>query len=222
MTTTLRSIGLAMMAISLLGLNGCSLFDKESAPLGFFALTADAPLQPAPVAVSSGIVGVQPVRLAPYLRQNAIVTREHPNELRLAINDSWAGGLDANITAVLVENLARFLGENRVLAFPLNAAVPVVTEVQTDIDRFERTADGLVVLNARWLIFTDRGRQFVGLHRGSYSTAGVSEDYPSVAAAMSRLLVELSADMATSLAAAPLPLRGLQPETSQVHLPPAS
>lgn len=204
----------------LLSLAACSVFDKGSAPVGFFALTADAPLQASPAAVTSGIIGVQQVRLAPYLRQNAIVTRERPNELKLAANDTWAGALDANITAVLVENLARFLGENRVLAFPLSTAVPVVTEVQTDIDRFERTADGLVVLDARWLIFTDRGRQFVSLHRGSYSVAGVGTDYGEIAAAMSRLLVELSADMAASLSA--IPGRSFGPAASQVDAPPAS
>lgn len=216
----LRRFRLTAATGMLLGLAACSLFDKESAPLGFFALTADAPLQPSPAAVTSGIIGVQQVRLAPYLRQNAIVTREHPNELKLAPNDNWAGALDANITAVLVENLARFLGENRVLAFPLSTAVPVVTEVQTDIDRFERTADGVVLLNARWLIFTDRGRQFVSLHRGSYSVGGVGTDYQSIAAAMSRLLVELSADMAASLSA--VPGRSFAPAASQVDPLPAS
>jgi uncharacterized lipoprotein YmbA len=216
----MRRFRLAAAIGMLLSLAACSLFDKESAPLGFFALTADAPLQASPAAVTSGIIGVQQVRLAPYLRQNAIVTREHPNELKLAANDNWAGALDANITAVLVENLARFLGENRVLAFPLSTAVPVVTEVQTDIDRFERTADGMVFLNARWLIFTDRGRQFVSLHRGTYSVAGVGTGYQAIAAAMSRLLVELSADMAASLSAAPG--RSFGPAASQVDPLPAS
>jgi hypothetical protein len=216
----MRRFRLAAATGMLLSLAACSLFDKESAPLGFFALTADAPLQASHAAVTSGIIGVQQVRLAPYLRQNAIVTREHPNELKLAANDNWAGALDANITAVLVENLARFLGENRVLAFPLSTAVPVVTEVQTDIDRFERTADGMVFLNARWLIFTDRGRQFVSLHRGSYSVAGVGTGYQAIAAAMSRLLVELSADMAASLSAAPG--RSFGPAASEADPLPAS
>lgn len=221
MTTTTRRFGLAVSAALFLSLmTACSLFDKESAPLQFFALTAEAPLQASPVAVTSGIVGVQQVRLAPYLRQNAIVTREHPNELKLAANDTWASALDANITAVVVENLSRFLGENRVLAFPLSTAVPVVSEVQIDIDRFERTADGLVVLNARWLIFTDGGRRFVSLHRGNYSVVGVGGDYQSIAAAMSRLLVELSADMAATLSF--MPGRSVTPATSQREQPPAS
>jgi uncharacterized lipoprotein YmbA len=189
--------GVLAVAVALAGC--ANPFTAEREPTNFFVLTALPQAQTqAPQSRSGPIVGVVPVRLPDYLNHNVIVTRESDNELALAKFNEWAAPLSANITSVLTENLSMLIGTDRITTIPSNVATD--REVAVEIINFERDATGDVVLLARWTIVGDSGRRLLAMRRSGFRAEDVPLEYPAIAAAMSRLLGELSRDIAAELA----------------------
>jgi hypothetical protein len=186
-----------------LPLVACGSLIGERQPIDFYTLTSVATAEPAPPPVStgSGMIAVQTVRLPEYLNQRSIVTRGSANEIRVAPHSQWAGTLDDNITRVLVEDLSKALGSERIVGFPVSPAVPVDRVVQVDIARFEADARGRVELTAQWFVFGEGGRNFIATGRSNYVTDADATEYAVIAGAMSRLLVDLGRDIVAALRA---------------------
>ena len=184
-----------------LSVAGCFLPSGGSAPINYYVLTARAAQDPALASGGTRLVGVQTVQLPDYLNHKLIVTRLKDNEIDLAEFDQWAGNLNDNITNVLVENLARVLGTDDVVALPVSAAVPIEDVVVVEIVNFERQPSGTVRLNARWIVLEQGGRTFHSIDQGVYEAPNIAPDYVSIASAMSDILAAFSRDIAHSLAA---------------------
>lgn len=186
-------------AVLALALGGCgSLLFTPPPQISYFTLTPTVPATTAAPA-NIGITALQTVRLPQYLQQKPIVTRSQTNEVRLARNQQWASPLGDNVTSVLVADLARQLGGDKVIAFPFSPALPVNQVVHVEIARFEADAEGRVELQAQWLIFGDGGRTFLASGSGHYVGAAGVDDYASIVGAMSALVGEMSRDIATQL-----------------------
>jgi uncharacterized lipoprotein YmbA len=164
-------------------------------------LSARAHLDPTLASGETHLIGVQTVQLPAYLNQRPIVTRPRDNEIDLAEVDQWAGALNDSITNVVVENLAKLLGTERVVPLPVTAAVPVEDVVGIEIVNFEQQPSQSVRLNARWIILGGGGRTFHSIHQRVYEAPDVPADYASIASAMSDILAAFSRDVAQSLVA---------------------
>jgi uncharacterized protein len=197
-----RSGPIAAFVLGMALLSGCAaLFTSDAPPPNYYVLSPiDAA---APASVRGPVLAVAPVQVPQYLSQKSIVTRTGANEVVLAPNDLWAGPLGDNITSVLAENLSSIVPSNRVVVLPVSAAVPVDYEVRVEIVSFERSAEGNVDLIARWMVFADGGRRLTAIEKSALRIGAVASDYPAITAAMSRLLAELSRDIATTLGDAP-------------------
>lgn len=194
-----KIMGPRLIAAALvLALAGCgSILFSPPPQISYFTLTPTVTASTAPANI--GITTLQTVRLPQYLQQKPIITRTQSNEVRLAPNQQWASPLSDNVTSVLVADLARLLGGDKVMAFPVSPALPVNQVVQVEISRFEANAEGRVDLEAQWLIFGDGGRTFLASGNGTYTGAVGVEDYPGIVGAMNALLGQLSQDIATQL-----------------------
>ncbi|MDZ3838638.1 MAG: PqiC family protein [Rhodospirillales bacterium] len=189
----------AALAIAVALAAACSNpFNAEREPTNFFVLTALPQAQTEAPRTSGGpMIGVVPVRLPDYLNHNVIVTRETDNELALAKFNEWAAPLSANITSVLTENLSMLIPTDRITTIPSNVATD--REVAVEIINFERDASGDVVLLARWTILGDSGRRLLAMRRSGFRAEDVPLEYAAIAGAMSRLLGELSRDIAAEI-----------------------
>ena len=178
-------------------------FTAERVPTNFFVLTPLPQVEAAAPGRDGPFIGVVPVRLPEYLNHNVIVTRETDNELALAKFNEWAAPLSANITSVLTENLSTLIPTDRIATIP--TAVATDKDVAVEIVNFERNAEGDVVLLARWTIIGDGGRRLLAMRRSGFRAEDVPMDYGAIAAAMSRLLGELSRDIAAEIKAGSRP-----------------
>ena len=188
-----------------LTLGDCVLPTGGSAPINYYVLNARAVADPHLVSGPTGMIGIQTVQLPDYLNQRLIVTRPQENAIDVAELDQWAGALSDNITNVVVENLSKLLGTERVIPLPVTAAVPVEDVVGIEIIGFERQPSATVRLSARWIVLGGSGRTFRAVHQSVYEAGNVSGDYVSIASAMSDLLAAFSRDIAQTLATPTMP-----------------
>jgi uncharacterized lipoprotein YmbA len=194
--TLLAKVAVLSLAVALAA--ACSNpFTAEREPTNFFVLTALPQAQARPPAGDGPFIGVVPVRLPEYLNHNVIVTRQGNNEVVLGKFNEWAAPLSANVTSVLTENLSTLIPTDRIATIPSNVATD--REVAVEIVNFERNAEGDVVLVARWTVIGEGGRRLLAMRRSGFRAEDVPMDYGAIAAAMSRLLGELSRDIAAEI-----------------------
>lgn len=181
--------GLAVLPV----LSGCA-----GTPPRLYVLT---PLEPERGARRTGnrAVGVHPVAVPDYLDRAEIVSLAGTHQLTTGRDDRWAEPLPASITRVLAANLSTLLDSDRVRVLPTRDGGRQELEVDVTVERFERTAAGDAVLDARWMILDgETGRQLV-LRRTSLSAPVAADDYSTLVAVMNENLTVLSREIATAI-----------------------
>lgn len=208
--TPCRVLRLFAVMIAASTLAACTIFGEQP-PTQFFVLTSiadrpgDAPA-PAPAAAAQEIaVGIAPVDFPAYLERREIITRSSSNELIVDRFHQWASPLRADFERVLAADVGTLLPTRRAAVLPFRRAFPLDYEVRMTVDRFERLADGTVVLEARWVVLEQVGERPISIEDAKISIPNVASDYPSVVAAMSRAVAELSRRVADDIRAAPPP-----------------
>jgi uncharacterized lipoprotein YmbA len=199
-TSILRRLAL-LGPLAALALGGCS-----SAEPRLYVLT---PLPPTGDGEGGNTrsVGVLPATMPEYLDRAEIVTYASAHELTASRDDRWAERLPSNVTRVMAENLSSLLGTDRVYVMPSRRNDQSDYEVAVEFDRFERTAAGESVLDARWTILDGATRKVVATDRTRLAARVPDDGYASLVAAMSenltRLSREVAAGIATAIASAP-------------------
>jgi uncharacterized lipoprotein YmbA len=187
---------LSLLAVAWL-LAGCA----RSGPVAYYQLTA-IPLEHQAVTArppTDTVIGLGPLTLPEYLDRSQIVSRRAPNRLELADLHRWAGPLGDNIARVLQENLARALGNERVLLYPWGPALGVDRQITVEILHCE-TGDDEVLFEASWTL-QDRDGKILILQRRSSQRIKVTPpaEYDQQVAALSEALARFSGEMATGL-----------------------
>jgi len=145
------------------------------------------------------VVGIGPVALAKYLDHPAITTRSGSNTVTRAELDRWGGPLGDEVSRVLVENMRQLLPGGRYLILPWLETTAIDYRVQFDITRFEKTHEGLVVLNAAWLLFGREGDPLLASGDEALVEAVHGGGYAAISDSMSRSLAELSRRVAGAI-----------------------
>lgn len=177
-----------------------------TAPTNFYTLSTT-------VAVSTGeadptqgpVIGISPIVLPQYLDRPQIVRRGDGNRLILSDFDSWGEPVQGMIERVLVEDIGRLLRTNNVVMLPQRLDIPLDAQIDIEVFRFEAETNGRVVLEARWRVIEPRDER--GFERDIFRSQRTSlaeqiaspEDYNAIAGAMSRLLAQLSQEVATAI-----------------------
>jgi uncharacterized protein len=188
----MRSLFWAALVVPLAGCAG-------SPPVHFYALTPagyQEAIPPAAKAANPVTVGIAPVEIPDYLDRPQIVTREGRNGLKLAEFDRWAGSLSDNISAVLAENVARFLASDRVAINPGMGGGKTDMTVALRILRLDCVPGERVVLKARWTIVAGKDSKDVAARSVSYTESWGDQRYETMVAAFSDLLEQLSREIA--------------------------
>jgi uncharacterized lipoprotein YmbA len=143
-------------------------------------------------------IGVGPVTLPPYLDRPQIVTRASRTKLELGEFDQWAAPLQDTFARVLAEDLSLLLGTDRVLLHPWPRTTDVDYQVTVDVIRFDGGVGGEVVLAVRWSLIRADGKELT-MRKTRLQAPANPRDYEATVTAMSRILEDLSRDIAATL-----------------------
>lgn len=181
-------------ALFLLTLAACSL---SSPATTFYTLTALVPESSSDaVAATRSTVAVGPIEIADYLARPEIVTRSSANTLKIAATERWGGTLRNNVARTLRDNLGLLLAPAGCRIVAWESPVPIDYRIALSIARFEEDERGQVILEADWLLFTERGKQVAatGSARVVEDVTGVG--YSATVESMGRALAILSRELA--------------------------
>ena len=129
-------------------------------------------------------------------------SRTAANELRVAELDLWGGSLEYNFTGVLVENLSILLPTERIEVYPWPKSRPADYELEVGVLQLDGTPGGQCSLVAWWRVSGRGGMEVLSRGRSAL-TQPAGPDYRTMVEAQSRLVAELSKDIAKSIAAMP-------------------
>lgn len=169
-----------------------------STPSHLYTLSAAAAATPNPEPrLSQLVIVIAPVSIPAIVDVPQIVVRTGPNQVSLNEFNRWASPLANNIAQAVASNLTALLGTSRVSsALNMDADYRVSIDVRT----FESAPGDAATLSALWAVRrvkdgkTESGR--------SIDREAVSQkSYEALAAAHSRALVHLSADIADAIRA---------------------
>ena len=168
---------------------------STAAPDRYYLLSAT--LNPAaPVAEQGSVIGIGPVTIPSHLDRSMIVSRSSSNRLEVNAGHRWAEPLDENINRILLENIDHTGKAVRMETFPWTSRDGVDWQIVVDIDRFERQADGKVLLAARWKLVAFESGDITASNRYEKVVDPKNTDVESTVSAMSDLLADMSVDIA--------------------------
>ena len=185
-----RTIPRLICAVGLALLAGCA-----SAPSRFYTLRPTAP--PGDGGASGVAVIVGPVSIPGAVDRPEFVVQLSQNRVAVDEFNRWAGGLADGIARTVAVDLAALLGSPRVATAPLANFEPDY-RVTIDVQRFETTPGDSTLLDAVWVVRGSGGaKPRAGRTVARESVEG--GDYDALAAAHSRALGKLSADIAAAI-----------------------
>ena len=184
-------IAVVLLAAALAA-GGCGSTPKES----FYTLAA--PPAPLPAGATGPLIAVGPVIVPEAVDRTPMVVRTGPNSVDIEDFHRWAEPLKSAIPRVLAENLMRELGTPRVTASRL-ATTPPDYRVAVEIQRFDSSFAEGASLDALWTVTAARGAAAPKSGRTTITEPATSPDYAGIAAAHSRALSRLAADIAAAL-----------------------
>ena len=145
-------------------------------------------------------VSVGPVSVPAAVDRPQIVVRLEPNRVAIDEFHRWASPLQDAIARVVAENLAAMLGTPHVTVFSQPTASGARYRVLVDVLRFESAPGEAATLDAVWTVrSTKDGTTRSG--RTTVSEPVPDREYATLAAAHSRALGRLSADLAGAIQA---------------------
>lgn len=145
------------------------------------------------------VIGIGPVALAKYLDHPGITTRSGANTIQRSELDRWGGSLGDEASRVLVENMGRLLPGGRYLVLPWLETAAMDYRMQLNITRFEKSAEGPVILNASWMLFGGGRNTLLAVGDAALTEPLQGTGYAAISDAMSRALAELSRRVAAEI-----------------------
>ena len=160
----------------------------------FYTLDATAMADGRPAVAHAIIVG--PVSIPPAVDRPQLVVVVAPNQVTVDEFNRWAAPLDDEIARAVAGDLATLLGAS-VAAAPATGFTPT-HRVTIDVQRFDSVPGDAVTVDALWTVRPaagGNGRSGRSVAREPLAGKGVD----TVAAAHSRALATVSADIATAI-----------------------
>jgi uncharacterized lipoprotein YmbA len=190
-THLLRWLGTALVTAAALG---CG----TSAPSRFYTLDSTATATGSPAADYGVMVG--PVSVPASVDRPEFVVRVAPNRVEVDEFNRWAAPLGDSIARTVAGDLAVLLGTPDVAVAPFANFDPVY-RVTINVQRFDSAQGESVLVDAVWTVRrTAGGEARSGRTLARETVEG--EDFDALAAAHSRALAKLSADIAAAIRAA--------------------
>jgi uncharacterized protein len=182
---------LCILVSALMAVTGCA-----SAPAKFYSLSSTS--TPIGLAPANLAVLVGPISIPAGVDRPEFVVQNGANKVDIEEFNRWSAPLNDSIAKVVAGDLSALLGTPDVATAPLanfNAAYRVTIDVQ----RFDSIRGQGAVLDAVWVVRKANGATQTGRTVAHETVQGDSFD--ALAAAHSRALAKMSADIATAIRA---------------------
>ena len=187
----------ALLAVAAAGLVLSLAAGCASTPTRFFTLSALA--EPAPVPTLPAValsVAVGPVQIPALVDRPQMVLMVDANQVQVDEFNRWAAPLADEITRVTVINLTQRLGSADVWPTSAGPASNAKVKLRIDIVEFEARPGEAVLVDAR---FSLRRGETTRNGRSQLREPTRGESADAVAAAYSRALARMAADIATEM-----------------------
>jgi len=189
----IRIGSIVIIAYFLIVGNGCG----ASGPSRFYTL--DSTVTPEGTPAASYTVAVGPVTLPASVDRPQFVVQVGPNRVAIDEFNRWAAPLDENIARAVAGNLAALLGTPQVARTPFVNFDPAY-RVTIGIQRFESVPEESALIEAVWIVRkTADGETRSGRTVAREPVQG--KGFDALAAAHSRALAKISADIAAAIQA---------------------
>ena len=174
----------------------------SSPPVRYFTLSSTVPVGEHD-ADDAVVLGLGPMRMAPYLDRSQIVIRGSGAEIEIDEFVRWAEPLSTAFLRVVSADVDNAVNGVTVIAFPWESAVwsQVDYRLLGEVTRFDGDPSGRVVLETQWgIAATDSDVWPVKPRRRRYeSQMALPDDPASLAAAMSEALAKFSSDIVSEI-----------------------
>jgi uncharacterized lipoprotein YmbA len=190
-----RNVSRVAAACALVLVTGC--LGRTPRPV-FYTLT---PAVPPPVLNASDdpiMLAVGPASLPSYLDRPQIATR---TGARVSFDEyrRWAAPLESELLRVLGANLSGLLRTDRVAIYPTEPRFAIDYRISLQVERFDGSPDGDVVLQARWAIMQPRALQAAAIGFSDIRQAVDGSDDDAFVQAHSAAAGALAAEIAERL-----------------------
>lgn len=203
MTRVLRFLPLGGLLMMALLLNGCfTLGSGRGEATRYYTLSAPT-LEGLPEFSDDAeplVLGLGPLRLAPYLDRPQIVTRTSAYQLHLADTAHWAEPLADNVLRTLAANLIELTGGAQILTFPWRSSQSPTHQISLRIEQFDSGPDDQARLRVFWTLRMQKGGPPEVSRLSTYTALVSGTDPEQRVAALSDALAEFSVDLAQALA----------------------
>ena len=144
-------------------------------------------------------VGVWQVKLPDLLDRSEMVTRDNQFKITMADFSWWASSLSGNMTLLTVTQLSQQLQSNRIVTSPWPSYRKIDYQLITRVERFDGELGGEVVLRGLWSLLDGDGTKELKRQVFEFKTNSADLTYQELAAAMSRLTVQLAGQVADGI-----------------------
>jgi uncharacterized lipoprotein YmbA len=184
-------------AVSLLLLTGCG---GTQPTMHYYQLAPTAlPVTSGAEGLSDLAIEVGPVTIPEMLKRQEIVIRGEGNEYRLTELHRWAGLLEKDLTAVIIENLGKQLGTEKVVSYPSAIYFEPDYRVIIEILGLTGKPGELVTLRAGWTIVDHSGEQILERKISEYQQQLTDPSIDSLVQAESQVIALLCQEISNSL-----------------------
>jgi len=184
-------------AVSLLLLAGCG---GTQPTMHYYQLAPTAlPVTSGAEGLADLAIAVGPVTIPEMLKRQEIVIRGEGNQYQLTELHRWAGLLEKDLTAVIIENLGKQLGTEKVASYP--SAIYFEPDYRVIIEILSLTGKPgeLVTLRAGWTIVDRSGEQMLERKISDYQQQLTDPSIDSLVQAESQAIALLCQEISSSL-----------------------
>ena len=187
---------LLLATLLLATLGGCFGGARSIAP-DYYLLTGRAlPATPPPAAASFSI-GVGPVRVAPFLARQQIVTHAGGSVLNL-LPQRWGEPLEQGIQRTILQNLTTLTGA-QTRGFPWRQSTQPDYAVRIDVIDLDRYDDSTALLDVNWVLEDLKNHRIVITQQVRLNSAINGTGAAALTEAYNDLLAQLAQRMAQAL-----------------------
>jgi len=141
------------------------------------------------------VIRLLPVSVPDYLDTRDIQLRSGQNEVTASSTGRWAERLSVGVTHALTAALTAHLPGADIVADQPD--VPPAQRITVDVQTFEIRPDGHCLLTVRWVVASGDGGRVLRWVRASFVEQATDTSDAAVAAAMSRAIDRLAAQIVT-------------------------
>lgn len=195
---TLRHCVAALISAMLGCVAGCAGVPGET--FHTLSATAQSPRSPPAARPAALSIVVDRINLPDTVDRPQFVVRVDANQVRILEQQRWAEPLRSAIPRVVAEDVGRLLGRNDVTAYSGDSAPAVRLRIALDVARFEAQLGEGVTVEVNWTVRAPES----GASRSGRTVAHetmTGPGYEMLAAAQSRALATVSADIARAILA---------------------